>query len=105
LQADSLANKFHLPWPCFLCFEANRALACFALLLFAVAYLTNAFVVPLLAAYFAGSSSSWYSRGGLMESAFFMQAAAALLPPLGEQAAWPPGWPACPVGAMACLGS
>lgn len=25
----------------------------------AVAYLTNAFVVPLLAAYFAGSSSSW----------------------------------------------
>ena len=31
----------------------------FALLKLSVAYLANAFVVPLLAAYFAGSSSSW----------------------------------------------
>ncbi|PRW39140.1 kinase domain [Chlorella sorokiniana] len=47
-----------------------------------LAYLLNAFAVPLLAAYFAGSSSSWYSRGGLLESAFYMQVANALLPPL-----------------------
>ncbi len=33
--------------------------ACLPACLPAVAYLTNAFVVPLLAAYFAGSSSSW----------------------------------------------
>ncbi|KAL4440168.1 hypothetical protein ABPG75_003169 [Micractinium tetrahymenae] len=53
-----------------------------ALLKLSVAYLVNSFVVPLLAAYFAGSSNSWYSRGGLMESAFYMQLANALLPPL-----------------------
>lgn len=55
------------------------------LLKLCVAYLGNAFVVPLLAAQFAGSRSSWYSRGGLMESAFYMQLASALLPPLGER--------------------
>ena len=47
-----------------------------------VAYLLNAFVVPLLAAYLSGNTHSWYSRGGLMESAFFLQAANAILPPL-----------------------
>lgn len=47
----------------------------------ALSYLLNATAVPLLAAYLSGSTSGWYSRGGLVESAFYTQVANAVLVP------------------------
>ena len=50
----------------------------------ATAYCFNAFAVPVLASSAAGTRSSWYSRGGLVESAFWTQLANAVVLPLAS---------------------